>query len=81
MSRQFKKPTQKMKKVLQYTFILTMMIEVCGLCYPLFKIDMLHDKQFVVTIIVVFAIFVLVEIDDRFSRWWRGELNKFWKMA
>lgn len=81
MSRQFKKPTQKMKKVLQYAFILTLMLAVCGLCYPLFKIDMLHDKQFVVTIIVVFAIFVLVEIDDRFSRWWRGKLNTFWKMA
>ena len=70
-----------MKKVLQYAFILTLMLAVCGLCYPLFKIDMLHDKQFVVTIIVVFAIFVLVEIDDRFSRWWRGKLNTFWKMA
>ena len=81
MSRQFEEPKQKKKRMLRYAFILALILAVCGFCYPLFKLDALHDKQFFAAIIIVLAVFVIVEIEDRFSRWWRGQRNTFWKMT
>ena len=45
MSRQFEEPKQKKKRVLRYAFILALILAVCGFCYPLFKLDVLHYKQ------------------------------------